>query len=557
MNSPPSFSLLTQPWIPCVMVDGRNELLSIRDIFDGRHDVAVIRGDSPAQDYAVLRVLLAIYWRAHHAETHVSAGGTFIFSDWFGRTAENLGQPDDLVGNYLDDYADRFDLLHPQLPFMQVADLHTEKDTRLPVQRIVPEAEGHYFTMRAGRARESLDFAEAARWLIYTQAYDYSGIKSGAVGDERVKGGRGFPIGTGWTGRTGGTVVVGDNLRETLLLNTTLEALADVTDRPVWEREPDTAAERHIPPPTGAGESAMPQGPSDLATWQGRRIRLFTESGKVTEVLVTNGDRIPDAGANVLGDPMTPYRYSKNKSKKDLPVHYALPLDPNRTMWKSLEPLISLDRDPGFDGKNVAPQRPKNLSQLAVLAEKRVVRPVLNVQMVSVDYGPQDSSVATTVTSHLDIPLALLEPEAGDMRADVIDVASSTLQAAIALGQFAGNLLEAAGRLYEFQADPTDAILTELEPEFSRWLRSFEADRFEEQAGTWQKQLREIILERAAEMMRGAGPKALVGREISDGRDGANTKILSAGSAHRMLQARLKKMLTYIDDEEPDKETNR
>lgn len=548
MSSPPTYSLLTEPWINCELADGSEKLLGIRDIFDGQHEVRSIRGDSPTQNYAVLRVLLAIFWRAHHPETLVRPGQTFTYAEWFEARLKELGGPDQLVSEYLDEYQDRFDLLHPEKPFMQVADLRTSKDSRFPVQRIIPEAEDEYFTMRAGEARESLDLAEAARWLIYAQAYDYSGIKSGAVGDARVKGGRGYPIGTGWTGRTGGTLVVGKNLRETLLLNTTQKALTDTNDRPVWERNQDTAAERHVDKPEGAGETAGPQGPSDLATWQGRRVRLFVEDGRVTAVLVSNGDRIPDAGANVLDDPMTPYRFSKNQSKGGKVVHYAQPFDPNRTMWRSLEPLISLDRDPGFDGKNVAPIRPRNLSQLAEIAEDVEMPPVLDIQMVSVSYGPNESSVATVVTGRIDLPVALLEPEAADLRAEVIDAAASTRDAAIALGQFAGHLLEAAGGMYEFQPDPTDGILADIEPRFVTWLGKLDPDDTDRQISDWQVEVREQILERAAELMRGAGPKALVGREISSGPDGAGTRILSAGSAYRMLQGRLRKILHRIDD---------
>lgn len=550
MSSPPTFSLLTEPWINCELTDGSERLLGIRDIFDGQQEVKSIRGDSPTQDYAVLRVLLTVFWRAHHPETLVRPGKTFSFAGWFRARLAELDEPDQLVGEYLDEYQDRFDLLHPVTPFMQVADLRTAKDSRFPVQRIVPEAEDEYFTMRAGEARNSLELAEAARWLVHAQAYDYSGIKSGAVGDSRVKGGRGYPIGTGWTGRTGGTVVVGKNLRETLLFNTTQNALSRAEDRPAWERNPDTAAERHVDKPEGAGETAGPQGPCDLATWQGRRVRLFVEDGRVTAVLVSNGDRIPDAGANVLDDPMTPYRYSKNQSKAGRVVHYAQSFDPNRTMWRSLEPLISLDRDPGFDGKNVAPIRPGNLSQLAEIAEDVDIPPVLDIQMVSIAYGPQESSVGTVVTGRIDLPVALLQPEAEALRAEVIDAAASTRDAAIALGQFAGNLLEAAGASYEFQADPTDGILADIEPRFVTWLQQLELDDIDRQVSDWQQEVREKILERATELMRGAGPKALVGREISSGPEGSNTRILSAGSAYRMLQGRLNKILVRIEDNE-------
>lgn len=70
------------------------------------------------------------------------------------------------------------------------------------LSRLVPDVPaGHpFFTTRSGADLKSMTFAEAARWVVHCQAYDPSGIKSGAVGDAQVKGGRGYPIGTGWCG---------------------------------------------------------------------------------------------------------------------------------------------------------------------------------------------------------------------------------------------------------------------------------------------------------------------------------------------------------------------
>src|SRR5699024_6516957 len=113
----------------------------------------------------------------------VRAGETFEFDMWFSDALDDADDADDAVLEYLALWEDRFDLLDPVKPFMQVADLHTKSGAFSEIQRIVPEAEDEYFTMRAGRGRDSLSFAEAARWLIYAQAYDYSGIKSGAEGD--------------------------------------------------------------------------------------------------------------------------------------------------------------------------------------------------------------------------------------------------------------------------------------------------------------------------------------------------------------------------------------
>jgi CRISPR system Cascade subunit CasA len=537
------YSLLAERWISCMNSQGQPGRVSIREVFDGSVEVRAIQGESAAQDYAVFRLLLAIYWRAHQREVKVPARESFDMGAWFDRQSEALdtGRADDTVLHYLDEYAERFDLLHQTMPFMQVADLHTEKGTYSEIRRIVPEAEADYFTMRTGRGRETLSLPEAARWLVYTQAYDYSGIKSGAVGDRRVKGGKGYPIGTGWSGMTGGTVIVGADLRRTLLLNTTESALLTATDHPVWERDPDTAEERSNP---------YPAGPSDLATWQSRRIRLHVDGDRAYGVLVSNGDKIPDAGANAFGDPMTPYRYSKNKSKRDRQVYYPKYYDADRTMWRSLEPLIVLGGDPGIPGET-APRRPENIDQLAKLDEAGSDVPdLVDLQLVSVEYGPQASSVASEVTSRLGVPAELLREDAGMARRVLLDTATATSQAAGALGSFAGQLLVAAGGEYAFQPDPTDRMLTALEPRFANWLRKLEVSNLEDRVTRWQRDVREAVLEDARTLLRGAGPKALAGREVDRSDDGRG-RISSAGTAYRWLLRKLDEALPLTRTEQP------
>lgn len=539
MTDPASFSLLTEPWMRCQRTDGTDVLLSLRDAFDGSTPVAGIRGDSPTQDYAVLRVLLAVFWRAHRHEATAAPGRTFDEEEWREDTwlAATAGGPDQAVLDYLEQHADRFDLLHPSQPFMQVAGLRTSKDSRFSVARIIPEAESGFFTMRAGAALDSLSLEESARWLIHTQAYDYSGIKSGAIGDERVKGGRGYPIGTGWTGMTGGTTVLGDTLRETLVLNTAPAVFQrSESDLPVWEREPDGPAERAV---------SVPTGPSDLATWQSRRIRLFPEDGRIVAVLVSNGDRIPDAGANVFGDPMTPYRFSSNKSTKTEDVFYPRPYSPERMTWRSLEPLIAIEGDVDLR-RGVKPgRRPQTLEALAAartagLAESQKV---LTIRLTSASYGPQASSAATTVDAYLDVPRALLAEEAGPVRQAVLITARATLEAAVKLGTFGGRLLLAAGGEYAFQALRTDAVLAELEPEFRDWLAALDLSAPDTAMTRWQEAVADRIREHAQVLLRGAGPKALIGREIIQN---DRVTLLTAGTAYSHLQRDLRKALPLL-----------
>src|SRR5699024_5865445 len=124
----------------------------------------------------------------------------------------------------------------------------------------------------------------------HVHAYDISGIKTGVVGDPRVKGGRGYPIGTGWAGAIGGVMVERDNLWRTLLLNLVPEDHPEILehsdrDRPAWEAPPSLPSEAE-------DVAARPYGPMDLFTWQARRVRLFGDESGVTGVLVANGDKI-------------------------------------------------------------------------------------------------------------------------------------------------------------------------------------------------------------------------------------------------------------------------
>jgi hypothetical protein len=165
----------------------------------------------------------------------------------------------------------------------------------------------------------TIGFAEAARWLVHCHAFDASGIKSGAKGDDRVKGARGYPIGPGCCGRYGGVYASGENLRETLLLNLIATETEYVRfkdeDRPVWEREPQTAAIERRPGHDDEWPSGRPLGPLDLYTWQSRRVRFHFDEDGVTGALVCQGDKMHAANMQLV-EPFTAWRRSPAQEKK-------------------------------------------------------------------------------------------------------------------------------------------------------------------------------------------------------------------------------------------------
>ncbi|MGP5497896.1 type I-E CRISPR-associated protein Cse1/CasA [Corynebacterium flavescens] len=556
------FSLIDKPWIIVQDSGGETLKLGLRDIFSGEYEIDHVCGESRMQDYAITRLLLAIFWRAHGGDAVVSAGQTFRFTTWFEDAWEDIAQEgsDPEAIAYLEKYAERFDLLDPVVPFMQVPDLHLKDGSRRPVVGLIPEIQDSYFTMRAGRDLQDVSLDEAARWLVYTQAFDYSGIKSGAVDDKRVKGGKGYPIGQGWTGLTGGTLIKGETLLHTLVLNTVEHALSNPEDKPVWERDPDGPGERK----ENSSKSEYPMGAADLATWQSRRIRLFVEDDRVTEILICNGDRIPDAGANIMADPMTPYRWSKNKSTSTKDVYYPRPYDLTRTMWRSLDALIVAETDGGFSAKDKRPKRPKTLDSLAALsADIDDLPAVLDTELYSVEYGPQASSVATNIHASIGLPLKMLLAENVDIREAVRTAAANAMDVAKELGVFGGNLLVAAGGEYGFHAQLTDRFLAALEPSFVSWLRDLSLPAegllaaISGESARWQEITRDLAVDYAKEHLRGAGPKAFAGRIVKQNQEDLRGRVISAGSVYSQLIRKLNLILPATKpaaDTEPTRE---
>ncbi|MGO4758147.1 type I-E CRISPR-associated protein Cse1/CasA, partial [Streptomyces sp. 2MCAF27] len=114
----PSFDLVSRPWLPVQGLDGTTTELSLRDVFAQAGDLRRLVGDVPTQEFALLRLILAVL--------HDAVDGPEDVDVW-----EKLWEANDpfaAVPDYLERHRQRFDLLHPTYPFFQVADLRTDKD---------------------------------------------------------------------------------------------------------------------------------------------------------------------------------------------------------------------------------------------------------------------------------------------------------------------------------------------------------------------------------------------------------------------------------------------
>jgi len=535
MNARPSFDLLRSPWIRVRRLSGESDELSLIDAFAQAESCSSLAGELPTQDFAVLRLMIAILRRSH-----ASAHGVEDWGDLF-----NLGRVDTAaVEAYLQPYAERFDLLHCTTPFYQVAGLSTAKGAMSELSKLIPDVPaGHaYFTTRAGPALEAMPFAEAARWIVHCQAFDPSGIKSGAVGDERVKGGKGYPIGVGWCGNLGGVQVEGSTFFETLMLNLRLSTKRTADDLPVWER----------PPPTAASVPREPTGPLDLLTWQSRRIRLDHDGEQATGVLIANGDALHPRN-RMNAEAMTNWRFSEPQTKTHgdgNPVFMPLEHRPDRQVWRGLGGILAAAAPP-----STAAHRPPDggwLDWLAKLRDDEIIpsgQP-LRVRAIAVHYGAQNSVIDDIGDDALSLRAAVL----GDRRLRVlaVDAVHDADTAARLLAGLAAELGEAAGVSGEGvdtrRSHGREETYDALDGPYRRWLAELvPGDDTDSKRLAWQHIVIKTTLEISRSLVEGAGPSAWIGREVTRFND--RVVYLDAALADVGFRRRLREAFPQPDDQ--------
>lgn len=510
MTDGATYSLIDEPWITCLGVDGRTQEVSLLDLFVRAPQLREIVGDLPTQGFALLRLALAVLHRALDGPRDQFEWETL----W---AAEN--PPVDRVEAYLRRYADRFDLFDPQRPFLQTAGIHTAKGEFFGLERLVADVPaGHpYFTTRIGAGLARLSPAEAARWLVHLQAFDVSGIKSGLVGDPRVKGGKVYPLGTSWAGNLGGLFLEGRTLWETLVLNLVPRdqptiARFDREDRASWEVEP--------PGPTAADDLASrPYGPVDLYTWLSRRVLLCGDRDGVTGVVIGYGDPL-SAPNRHQREPMSAWRNSPPQEKKlGLPLVYMPQThDPAKALWRGLAAIL-----PTVSPRGKAEDRARYLTAGVVDWAGRALDGDRSIALraVGMVYGTQSAVVDDVVDDRLVVRAAVVGPEAAALQHMILTAVEATDAGVLALKNLASNLVKAAGGTDAKLADGARARAAEqayasLDQPFRAWLSRLgpETD-VEVERQAWSAIAYRALASLGEGLVRATGPDAWVGREVN------------------------------------------
>ncbi|MCC8051682.1 MAG: type I-E CRISPR-associated protein Cse1/CasA [Clostridiales bacterium] len=266
------YNLLDEKWIMVLREDtGQTEKVSLKEVFAHAGDYYDLAGEMKTQDFAVLRVLLAVLQTVF--SRFDSEGNPYDFIEINENTFQQLEPvdredlPDDedpyfetwlnlwkrgkfpeIVQEYLEAWRDHFYLFDDKYPFYQVTP--GEMDALANgggqffgknLNRMISESNNKIalFAPVTGEEKDKLCDDQLARWLIMFQGYTGTGDKKKVNDTNRS-------CSKGWLYDLGGIYLKGHNLFETLMLNCILSSDFDkkLDDEimkiqiPSWERSP-------------------------------------------------------------------------------------------------------------------------------------------------------------------------------------------------------------------------------------------------------------------------------------------------------------------------------
>jgi CRISPR system Cascade subunit CasA len=376
MPEPIRYDLLHEPWIPCERPDGSHVLVGIEPALLEAHTLAALHDESPLVTATLHRLLLAILQRVflpHSMEDWVALWETPAF---------DAGK----IRAYLGKWRERFDLFHPERPFLQVANL---REVLQKERGKDPEpTEAWRLSLEASRysgatslfetlpSERDLAPAHAARALL-----GFLGFTPGGRIQNESESWKSGPL------RGGAIVLVrGATLQRTLLCNLVWESRRQPLDLPHWERESSTQR-----------TARAPYGPIDLLVWPSRRVELLPQrdgagTASVRDVVTAAGERLESD----TPDPMFGYVVRDPKRPP-----FAIRIETERSAWRDAAALF--DATTGAD----AFRRPAACNQLAELVREGIVPREARFQVEILGLASDQAAIDLWRADRMPLPPAL------------------------------------------------------------------------------------------------------------------------------------------------------
>lgn len=532
-----AFNLCREPWICVLDRDYRVKKLSLYEVLTQSSRYMALAGETETQNIAVLRLLLALLHTVFYRQDE--EGNSIPLDDneealrrW--KAIWELGEfPKRPIEDYLEKWEDRFWLFDPQYPFYQVPGITGTSNPAKKMNGALVESSNkiQLFPLRSGRRKEELAFDEAARWLVYLQAFDDTAAK-----DPSPK--------QCWPSCLGLVIVRAKSLFETLMLN--LALLKNGIEpwgepKPSWERNEVKRDKRT--------EIAQPDNQPELLSMQCRRVLLHRNGDVVDSYVDAAGDYLEKE--NVFSEQMTLWTVQRKGKETERTV--PKPHDPARQMWRDFASVCgSGGREPGVL------VWVKTLKKERILGRDRLVA----LQIAGLVYGGMNCGVVDEFSDALELHASLLEDLDRKWQDRVVDEVAYCEQLAKAVCYLALALYKAqegdgkAGSAKQKQDEKKkqveDQLYYRFDLPFRRWLRAIDPEGSLSQGkahlDAWKETAADIAKAYGRELAEQAGPRAIVGRTVKEKIGSKELELhYSAGEALNSFLYQVKKIQNEHD----------
>lgn len=533
------YNLLDEDWLVVLRKDsGAVENVSLLTLFEHAPEYRSLAGEMETQNFAVLRVLLAILTTVF---TRVGASGEAYewlqldgsekliveeavdeddaedyidaLSDTWEAIWKNHRFPAAVI-QYLKAWHERFYLLDDNYPFFQVT--KTDLAERLParkngtqfagkqINRLISESGNKeaIFAPVAGKGKSCMTEADLARWLITMQGYIGTADKTKFPKENKGKDSK------GWLYDIGGIYMAGDDLFETLWINTMLYHTEEdmrytiTPQSPCWEDEPSARLDAILagkPMKNLAGlYTAWSRAVYISPAWLGG-TEVSVEAVKLTEI----------AHENAFLEPMTLWSYSKTGEHK------------NKFMPKTHKPMQALWRSFGLlipENGNAAAKRSGIMDyyhRIAHFLDNRIVK-LHAVSMLS-DGNATSWMPVDEITDTLSLNEIVLTDDEGDgWSVRVRNIVAETKS--VVEGVYKDFLKEVAKvrgiKEDAFVEAHQSTLYEKIDRPFREWLwRIQPADDKAAKERLWKTELYQIAMREAEQLMRHLSPRDYEGEQ--------------------------------------------
>lgn len=545
------FNLLEENWI-AVMTDNKGTVkeVSLIDLFQNAHKYLGLAGDMPTQDFAVLRVLLAVL---HTVFSRFDAEGKpypyidldekyrqleEVDEDDYGDYEEDLmstwetlwhkGEFPSIVEDYLLKWKDHFYLFDDEYPFYQISEkelkereINRANPTAIQpknINRTISESGNKValFSPRYedGNNKNQLTEAELIRWLILYQGY--IGLSDKVIfGTEKYE----VPNSKGWLFDIGGITLSGHNLFETLLLNFAIchpeEEYFSSIQKPSWESTGEEVVEKLL-------RKQPLDNLAELYTNWSRAIYIDPKTD-TQEDFTINIIKLPEIEhQNQFLELMTLWRFNERGDNKDTYTPRKQRI--SESFWRSF-------------GVVFMPNKQEELKRPGIIDWFHQIGIILGQRKIRIQtFGMEADGNATSwvpVDEYYDrlnmSDYVLMDVVEEGWVPRITDEVENTKEV---IGKTFGNFVREVKTIRNISNnDFTSKILQEayfsIDQPFREWLTGIEpGENKEEKVKQWRQQLELIMIEQADKLVEAAGSRDY--RGVVNGRTEKYTNIAIA-----------------------------